>query len=294
MIDVDDDTRDRAIRILLLAVFSIAILSTNAANVVDGVLLDSNHTADSFEDKDVYVLLTDELQQDLAENISTVTAGERNATRLAESTLTEEYTRRVVNRNVEDVHAYLQGEQGETDIRWNLTGVQQRLAAEIDDLRVTRDLNATIPEAVVIEEDVSTGPLGTARTAIGLLPGLLAACVAAMLVVLGLYVYRLRSPEAIATETGLGLTVAGVATILLSALVLLGLRVVSFSIAGDAPIDPGIVFDGVARAIETSVHALLVQSLLILGIGVALVGLGRFGGSRPRAGVPGEEPTSER
>lgn len=293
MIDVDDETTARVIRVSLLAVFVVSVLTMNVVNVVDGMLLDSSHTTESFEDEDVYSQLTVELQRDLAENISTATTDEMNATRLAESTLTEEYTRRVVNNNVADVHAFLQGDRGTTDIRWNLTGVQRQLAAEVDEPRVSQEMNATIPEAVIIQEDISTGPLGQAKRAIAVVPLLLGLCIAGAFFVLGLYAYRLRSPEQIAVESGIALTIAGVTTIILSVLSLFVLQFVSLSLEGNVQIDPSIVFDGVVRAVESTAYSLIWQSLFIASIGLILVALGRTNGIRSGLGLPSTAASDE-
>jgi len=280
MINADDETKAQVIRISLLIVFVVSVLTMNVVNVVDGMLLNSSHTIDSFEEEDVYSQLTVELQRDLAENISTVTTGDMNATRLAKSTLTEEYTRGVVNSNVADVHAFLHGERDTTDIRWNLTGVQQQLAAEVDEPRVNQKMNATIPEAVIIQEDISTGPLGHVKKAIAVVPLLLGLCIVAAVFVLGLSTYRLRSAEKVAVESGIGLTIAGVAAIVLSVFSLFASRFVSFSAEGNTQIDPSIVFDGVVRAVESAAYSMIWQSLFIVGIGITLVALGRTEGDR--------------
>ncbi len=271
----DTVTLKKIVTTSLLAIFIISFVTLNTVNVVHQDLLDQKQTTSTLNDTEFYDRLTVGLQQELATNISKATSDDMDANDLVSSAITEEYTQTVVNDNIAEVYAFIDGNRTNADIRWELTGAEQRLASEIDDPAVQQDVNATVPAVVVIEEDVATGPIGATKTVINTFPQIIISCVLGILFVLGAEVYRGNSYQTLFRRTGIGISIASVATFLLSITLLVLLRAVSLSFEGDVAIDPTIISEGLSQIIANAVYTLIQQSFLLLLVGLVFILLSR-------------------
>lgn len=291
MLDLNDETKRRLARVTLLVLLVLLLGIMNVVSVAQRDLLDKEQTTASFEETDFYERLSVGLQQELARNISKATTAEMNATQMADSAITEEYTRSVVNSNIDEVYLFLYAERETADISWDLTGAEQRLARQVADPNVRNEINATVPDVVLVQEDIAAGPLGTVQTFISLFPAIVGGCTTGTLLVLGLEGYRTRSTRRFSRRVGSAVSLVGLVSIVLGVLGIAALQLITLSFRGNVAVDPAIVSDGLARVMTNAAFTLVQQSIFLLAIGLVLVLIARTDTDRPSFGLSNPEST---
>jgi len=136
-------------------VLSVFLLSLILA--ADSTMLDDEHVTETLEDERVYTNLTEQLQDDLAENGSVIRAVEdRSLTpeQLSTAVITEPYARNELNGHVRNITSFLEG--GDEDISFGLdyVVVKGNIARETDE-GVSAQVNQSLPDVVRPDNRVS-------------------------------------------------------------------------------------------------------------------------------------------
>ena len=270
----DDDPGNKRLQWFLVALLVVSIVGINMVNVADRTILQSDDTKTAFEDEDVYEQLTVEMQANVTQSLNGSVLDEQEAAHLVQESLTEEYVRSEVDRNIEDTYAFLNAERADVQFELEMEQVRESMKEEADEQVVRQEVNETIPVTVIIDDDVDSGPLGTARGATSQLPLLTGGLTLLALVLLGGLLYTVDSYRTVAVKTGSAIGIAGGVSLLLGVIGLVAFRFITFSTEVATDIDPKIIFDGITSAFESAIYSLLGQSALLLVIGVVLVGVG--------------------
>ena len=153
--------------VILAIVLIISLTGANALVAADRTVLDSEFVTDEFEKQGVYTELTESFQDDVSSEFGGeqiqpgeelppgITAEPIDAQQVANDTITTEFVRNEVNRNIEQLYAFLHGERDTLNPRINTTPVKEGLLEEVEEMNVQVDA----PEAVAGSGSLEDGEL---------------------------------------------------------------------------------------------------------------------------------------
>jgi uncharacterized membrane protein len=251
-------------------VLSVFLLSLILA--ADSTMLDDEHVTETLEDERVYTNLTEQLQDDLAENGSVIRAVEdRSLTpeQLSTAVITEPYARNELNGHVRNITSFLEG--GDEDISFGLdyVVVKGNIARETDE-GVSAQVNQSLPDVVRPDNRVSERTLERVAPITSRFQLLQYTAIVLSVLSVVLLLYLNRSVVETASITGFALVTAAVLQLIFSYSLRFIVNLFFLSFGGQRGLDPATLVDGATAVLISTLSTMIRQSFGILLVGGAL------------------------
>jgi hypothetical protein len=251
-------------------VLSVFLLSLILA--ADSTMLDDEHVTETLENERVYTNLTEQLQDDLAENGSVIRAVEdRSLTpeQLSTAVITEPYARNELNGHVRNITSFLEG--GDEDISFGLdyVVVKGNIARETDE-GVSAQVNQSLPDVVRPDNRVSERTLERVAPITSRFQLLQYTAIVLSVLSVVLLLYLNRSVVETASITGFALVTAAVLQLIFSYSLRFIVNLFFLSFGGQRGLDPATLVDGATAVLISTLSTMIRQSFGILLVGGAL------------------------